>query len=165
VDDGARDEEGFTLIELMVVVLIIAVLIAIAIPTFLGARQAANDRATQSNVRNAFTATRVYYNDGSTYSETPSEMQGVEPSLAWTNTALDATSPDRSIYLKTFDGNQTVVVVGRTATGRCFYLKDVMGGSGSGSAGTYYDRSAPSGGTCPIPDPASPAWTTKWSTN
>ncbi|MHB8512537.1 MAG: prepilin-type N-terminal cleavage/methylation domain-containing protein, partial [Actinomycetota bacterium] len=39
------EESGFTLIELMVVVLIIAILIAIAIPTFLGARQRAQNRA------------------------------------------------------------------------------------------------------------------------
>ncbi|MEA3055780.1 MAG: type pilus assembly protein PilA, partial [Actinomycetota bacterium] len=36
-----KDEQGFTLIELMVVVLIIAILIAIAIPTFLGAQNRA----------------------------------------------------------------------------------------------------------------------------
>jgi prepilin-type N-terminal cleavage/methylation domain-containing protein len=46
-------EGGFTLIELMVVVLIIAILIAIAVPTFLGARTRAQNRAAQSNPRNA----------------------------------------------------------------------------------------------------------------
>src|SRR3989442_1790077 len=60
-------EEGFTLIELMVVVLIIAILIAIAIPTFLGARKRAQDRAAQSNLRNALTAEKVYYTDFQKY--------------------------------------------------------------------------------------------------
>jgi len=53
-----EDEQGFTLIELMVVVLIIAILIAIAIPTFLGAQDRARDRAAQSDLRNALTAAK-----------------------------------------------------------------------------------------------------------
>ena len=60
-------EEGFTLIELMVVVLIIAILIAIAIPQFLGARSRAQDRAAQSSLRNALTAAKTAYTDASSY--------------------------------------------------------------------------------------------------
>ncbi len=157
------DEEGFTLIELMVVVLIIAILIAIAIPTFLGARQAANDRATQGNVRNAFSATRIYYNERFAYSSVPAEMVAIEPSLNWTTTPLDSSAGDRSIYMVTYDtpaAAQTVVVAGRTKQGRCFYLKDVMGGS---EAGTFYDRKVSAGAPCPVPDPDDPDWTDTWS--
>src|SRR5436853_5580511 len=59
------DEQGFTLIELMVVVLIIAILIAIAIPTFLGAQNRARDRGAQSNLRNALTAAKTVATDNS----------------------------------------------------------------------------------------------------
>src|SRR6266436_1475511 len=78
-------EEGFTLIELMVVVLIIAILIAIAIPTFLGARQRAQDRAAQSNARNGLTAEKTIYTDSQTYSTDTSTagLKGVESSLKW----------------------------------------------------------------------------------
>ena len=57
------DEDGFTLIELMVVVLIIAILIAIAIPTFLGAQDRARDRGAQSDLRNGLTAAKTLATD------------------------------------------------------------------------------------------------------
>src|SRR5687768_2837658 len=86
-----RDEdEGFTLIELMVVVLIIAILIAIAIPTFLGAQDRARDRGTQSDLRNALTAAKTLATDNAGAFMNPdgsavidaADMAAAEPSLA-----------------------------------------------------------------------------------
>ncbi len=76
-----RDEDGFTLIELMVVVLIIAILIAIAIPTFLGARTRSQDRAVQSNIRNGFAAEKVVYTDDEAYTTDAAKLSAVEQSL------------------------------------------------------------------------------------
>ncbi len=58
---GESTEAGFTLIELMVVLLIIAILLAVAIPTFLGVTSQANDRAAQSNLANALTETSAQF--------------------------------------------------------------------------------------------------------
>src|SRR5680860_839660 len=60
-------EDGFTLIELMVVILIIAILIAVAIPTFLGFRERAQDRAAQSELRTALTTAKAIYLDNQDY--------------------------------------------------------------------------------------------------
>jgi type IV pilus assembly protein PilA len=77
-------EEGFTLIELMVVVLIIAILIAIAIPTFLGARQRAQDSAAKSDLRNAAAAAKVFYTDAETYvGMNSTTLEAIEPSLTY----------------------------------------------------------------------------------
>ncbi len=99
-----RDDEGFTLIELMVVLLIIAILMAIAIPTFLGARNTANARASQSNLTNALTAEQTYWTNNQSFTASPTALAGIEASLAWSTTAA-----------ATEGGNTVTVTVGTTS--------------------------------------------------
>src|ERR1700684_2371959 len=80
-------EAGFTLIELMVVLLIIAILLAIAIPTFLGVTGSANDRAAQSNNTNALTEVKALYQNGQAYTTAAlpqATLTASAPEFAWT---------------------------------------------------------------------------------
>src|SRR3954454_11677162 len=87
-----REAEGFTLIELMVVVLIIAILIAIAIPTFLGARARAQDRAAQSSLRNALAAAKTIYTDSDSYtSSSTTAMSAAEGALTYVSSGAALT--------------------------------------------------------------------------
>jgi len=62
-----KDERGFTLIELMIVIAIIGILAAIAIPQFSAYRQRSYNSAAQSDIRNIATAQEAYYVDNSIY--------------------------------------------------------------------------------------------------
>lgn len=65
--DAREAERGFTLIELMIVVAIIAILAGILIPNFVNARAQAQTAACESNLRSIATALELYYADNQVY--------------------------------------------------------------------------------------------------
>lgn len=125
-----REEEGFTLIELMVVLLIIAILLAIAIPTFLGARNTANARSTQENLRNALTAEQTTWTNTQNFVQ-PSTgpnatMQSIEPSLNWVGGTTEATAlteGTNTVLVTTGDAGQQFTAVGWAKDGNCYAVE------------------------------------------
>ncbi|MEX0992235.1 MAG: hypothetical protein WD004_08225 [Actinomycetota bacterium] len=66
--------------------LIVGLLVAIALPTFLGARIRAQDRAGESQLRNGYAAALAYYTDDATFVGFDATVaRSIEPSLNWTD--------------------------------------------------------------------------------
>ena len=138
-----NDDEGFTLIELMVVVLIIAILLAIAIPTFLGARSRAQNRAAESQLRNALTAEKTVYTDNQQYTATTATMAAAEPSLNWSAWGTAFASPpanqvDVQAKSTTNLTNNELCLSGKSASGTYYGMLDVGQADGTWTAGTFY---------------------------
>ena len=110
-------EAGFTLIELMVVLLILAILLAIAIPLFLGLIGGAGDRSAQSDATNALKESlSVYEGPGnqswSAQSTSPSGFSTAAPEFAWSN---DSAGSGTNLASSTAPGNGVSYWVGDAA--------------------------------------------------
>jgi type II secretion system protein G len=67
-----RSERGFTLIEMMIVVAIIAILVAILVPNFMRARAQAQTAACEANLKEIATALELYQTDHEQYPDVTS---------------------------------------------------------------------------------------------
>ena len=131
-----QSEEGFTLIELMVVVLIMGILMAIAIPTFLATQGTAHDASAKSNATNAFTNEKAQFEDNQVFLDATSAHNGatLDANLPW------GASPAAKGTVSALAGTNTagafaevnaapwtdpvVIVEAMSASGGCFYILD-----------------------------------------
>jgi type IV pilus assembly protein PilA len=160
--DGAGDigeDAGFTLIELMVVLLILAILLAIAIPTFLGVTKSANDRAVQSNLNTALTnAKSIFQNNAQTYAYTTANVTNIptnaaslvaalttaEPNLSFVYGAVtNGASPAAVSVSESADGNGLVLAEQAKGTNNCWFVLDNAVAQSATASTPYANVTAP----------------------
>jgi type IV pilus assembly protein PilA len=131
-----RSDAGFTLIELMVVLLIIAILLAIAIPTFLGVTNTAGDRAAQSNLTNALTEVKALYEVNQAYSTnnaayTSGQFSAQAPEFNWTTASCSTSTLGNCMSFAVGDsatagdGQALALAAWSNKTSTCWYALDL----------------------------------------
>ena len=106
-----RSEHGFTVIEFLIVVIIIGILLAIAVPSYIGFRDRAANNTMKANLRAALPAAQAYHADNGTYvGMTPEALLAIDSALSPTLTVPSAL--EASYCLADTDGSHPWSVVG-----------------------------------------------------
>jgi len=146
---GTRNERGFSLIEMLTVMMIMGILAAIAVPTFAGSKRNGQDALAQTSLKSALSAERTHYVDYQKYTTDTALLREIESQLSFTTTdakvkgVMAATAGTAAGTPAPTE--QAVVLVSTSESGAQFCMMNVattLAGAVNGivAPGTYYKR-------------------------
>jgi len=91
---NTRSNKGFTLVEIMIVVVIIGLLAAMAIPAFQKVRQSSQDKAVLNNARQLSAASDQYFLENGVSTVASTNLVGATNYVKAVNTVANETYPD-----------------------------------------------------------------------
>jgi type IV pilus assembly protein PilA len=90
----SRSNKGFTLVEIMIVVVIIGLLAAMAIPAFQKVRASSQDKAVMNNMRQLGAAADQYFLENGTATAAITSLVGSSAYIKALNTVANEAYPD-----------------------------------------------------------------------
>src|SRR3954447_5063512 len=131
----SQEESGFTLVELLVVMLILGILAAIAIPAFLNQREKANDADAKADVNTAQQAMETFQTDhaGSYATADVAALRTIEPALQNATLAVSGVAQNAYTVTVTADSTGHTFSVTNNAGALSYPCTGVGGGCSGGT--------------------------------
>lgn len=140
----SRNPRGFTIVELLIVIVIIAILAAITIVAYNGIQNRANDSAVQSDISNSAKRIEMWrtVSAGDTY-PTASQLGASDNRLKFSKGSYQ-TSNNAVLYCQSSDG-KSFALIGKSKSGTTYYSRN-------GSEVAVYSHTFPQSATTACPN-------------